>query len=27
VSGDTGDIKVDLDVRNHSAVGGLSFSF
>ncbi len=27
VSGTTGDIKVDLDVRNHSAVGGLSFSF
>ena len=27
VSGTTGDIKVDLDVRNHSAVGGLSLSF
>lgn len=27
VSGDTGDIRVDLNVRNHSAVGGVSFSF
>ncbi len=27
VSGTTGDIRVDLDVRNHSAVGGVSFAF
>ncbi|MFS0773474.1 outer membrane protein [Sphingomonas sp. 1P08PE] len=27
VSGTTGDIRVDLNVRNHSAVGGVSFSF
>lgn len=27
VSGDSGDIRVDLNVRNHSAVGGVSFSF
>lgn len=27
IRGTTGDIRVDLDVRNHSAVGGVSFSF
>lgn len=27
VRGSTGDIRVDLDVRNHSAVGGIGFSF
>ena len=27
VRGSTGDIRVDLNVRNHSAVGGVSFSF
>ncbi|KQU48281.1 hypothetical protein ASG67_13300 [Sphingomonas sp. Leaf339] len=27
VTGSTGDIRVDLNVRNHSAIGGLSFSF
>jgi len=27
VRGTTGDIRVDLDVRNHSAVGGIGFTF
>lgn len=27
VSGTTGDIRIDLDVRNHSAVGGIGFTF
>jgi len=27
MSGDTGDIRVDVNVRNHSAVGGVGFSF
>lgn len=27
LSGDTGDIRVDVNVRNHSAVGGVGFSF
>jgi hypothetical protein len=27
VSGSTGDIRIDLNVRNHSAVGGIGFTF
>jgi hypothetical protein len=27
IRGTTGDIRVDLDVRNHSAVGGIGFTF
>ncbi len=27
VRGSTGDIRIDLNVRNHSAVGGIGFSF
>ncbi|MDP1027301.1 hypothetical protein Q5H91_08760 [Sphingomonas sp. KR1UV-12] len=27
ISGTTGDIRVNLDVRNHSAVGGVRFAF
>jgi hypothetical protein len=27
IEGTTGDIRIDLNVRNHSAVGGLSYSF
>lgn len=27
VRGTTGDIRIDLDVRNHSAVGGIGFTF
>ncbi len=26
-TGTTGDIRIDLNIRNHSAVGGLSFNF
>lgn len=27
VRGSTGDIRVDIDVRNHSAIGGIGFTF